>query len=102
MRSLDPTEANVYKLYQADPDIVNHKKKLTATYWHVFDRLDYKAHANQLEMLQAVTEEDRIQRARRRLHQEGIIVYSEAVDKITEVKYKEAVDKYGEKVMIQI
>lgn len=102
MRKLDPTEANVYKLYQADPDIVNHSKKLTATYWHVFDKLVYSDHTNVLSLLEAVTTEDRIQRAKRSLRQDGIIEYSEEVDKAMFKKYIEKTNEYGERYMVQI
>lgn len=102
MTKFTGVQANILKLYEADHNIVNNDNKLFATYWWKFDKLDYASHPHVLSMLNSVTPAKSIERARRSLHQHGHITYSPEADQAREIKYKEALDEYGQRVMVQL
>ena len=100
-KPLTGIQANVLKLYETDPSCVNEDALLVSRYWYAYDKWE-TLQGNLHEKLKAVTSWDSITRARRYLHEHEYIEYSAEVDKIREIKYKEALDEYGQKVMIQI
>lgn len=94
-KPLTGIQANILKLWKADNTICDDDNRLTATYWLVFDKLDYSEHTNPYEMLKAVTPVDSIKRARRILHEFSHITYSKKTEDDREEQYKEHTEQYS-------
>lgn len=85
-------DAMIRALYKERPTIVDDDAKLVAAIWH---NLGWDYTATLYENLRVMPQADTITRARRKLHEQGEIRYSEDVDAKRFKKFTEITDEYG-------
>lgn len=90
---LTPQQANVLELYQQDRNVVNFDPLLHFRYWVVFDGWDETKPT--LENMAKSTSTASINRARRKLHEYGLILYSKEASKRREKRYKEMTEEHS-------
>lgn len=85
-------EQVILKLYRNDKSIVNDDKRLLAQVWYEYGWNDDKT---LYENLKRMPSSETITRARRKLHQDGLIQYSKYADNRRYELFKDHRYKYG-------
>lgn len=90
---LSPIQLKVLELYKQDRNVVNFDKLLLTRYWLEFDGWNPKKPllANMIDMTSA----ESITRARRKLHELGLIQYSKEANRWREKRYREMQEEHS-------
>ena len=82
----------ILKLYSLDKTVVEDDKRLIANIWQLSG---WDSSKDLLTNLRAVPSAETIRRSRQKLHQDGLIEYSEDVDERRYKEYKKTTEELG-------
>ena len=86
------TKDQILKLYSLDKTVVEDDKRLIANIWQLSG---WDSSKDLLTNLRAVPSAETIRRSRQKLHQDGLIEYSEDVDERRYKEYKKTTEELG-------
>jgi len=97
MRRLSKNQQLVMDAYNADPGCVNEEHRLLEFVW---SQQGWDNTKSLYWNLQRVSHPESLSRARRLLHEKGLITYSDEATERRMGYYKEALDEYGQPYMV--